>query len=209
MNEEIIEISGRNVEEAIETALKQLATDRDSVEIEVIDEGNKGLLGIIGKQSAKIKVTLKATPTEKVCRFLDKIFVNMGTEIFIHVEDEGEEEDLRIVLGGKDVGVAIGRRGEVLDALQYLASLVYNRNTPDYRRVVVDSENYRQKREDTLKKLAERLAERARRYRKEVILEPMNPYERRIIHSVLQNNKYVRTYSIGEEPSRKVVIVCK
>jgi spoIIIJ-associated protein len=125
------------------------------------------------------------------------------------MEVNEDDESISIKVFGGDIGIIIGRRGETLDALQYLTSLVVNKGSDSYKRVVIDIENYRQKREETLVKLAARLAEKVIKYKKPVTLEPMNPYERRIIHSSLQNNKYVETYSTGEEPNRKVVITLK
>ena len=131
----------------------------------------------------------------------------MGVSVDINVEEDQESVLLKIT--GRDSGIIIGRRGETLDALQYLTSLVANKGREEYKRVTIDIENYRQKREETLVRLADRLAERVVRYRKNVTLEPMNPYERRIIHSTLQNNRFVETYSVGDDPNRKVVITLK
>jgi spoIIIJ-associated protein len=122
---------------------------------------------------------------------------------------EENDDSVLIKIEGDDIGIVIGRRGETLDSLQYLTSLVINKSKEDYKRVVIDIENYRQKREDTLVKLANRLADRVMKYKKNITLEPMNPYERRVIHSSLQNHKYVQTYSIGDEPNRKVIITLK
>ncbi len=202
-----IEKTAKTVQEAISAALEELKTAREDVEVEIIDEGNKGIFGLIGNKMAKIRVTVKEFPAEIAKSFLMDIFDKMGVNA--EVEHEENEDCLTLNIKGKDIGILIGRRGETLDALQYLASLVINKGKDDYKRVVVDIENYRQKREQTLIKLADRLAQRVIKYKKSVTLEPMNPYERRIIHASLQDNKYIETYSVGDEPNRKVVIKLK
>jgi len=202
-----IEKSAKTVQEAISAALEELNADENEVEIEVIDEGNKGIFGIIGTKLARVRVTLLDTPAKKAQDFLEDIFSKMG--IAPEMELTEEDDTLSIKIKGKDIGIIIGRRGETLDSLQYLTSLVANKNDGKYKRVIIDVENYRQKREETLIKLANRLADRVVKYKKSVTLEPMNPYERRIIHSTLQNHKSVETYSVGEEPNRKVVIAPK
>ena len=202
----IVEKTGKTVQEAVNLALEELNAERDSVEIEVLDEGSKGLFGIGGKM-ARVRVILNLSQSDDARMFLSDVFDKM--KVSVDIEAEEDEESVLLKVKGKDSGIIIGRRGETLDALQYLTSLVVNKNKDGYKRVTIDIENYRQKREETLVRLANRLAERVSRYRKNVTLEPMNPYERRIIHSSLQNNKYVETYSVGEEPNRKVVITPK
>jgi len=202
-----IEKTAKTVQEAISLALLQLNANESKVDIEVIDEGNKGIFGIIGNKMAKVKVTLKETRGEKVEKFLLNVFGKMKVEV--EIESEENEDAIFIKLKGKDIGIIIGRRGETLDALQYLSSLVINKSEEEYKRVVIDTENYRQKREETLINLADRLANRVMKYKKNITLEPMNPYERRVIHSALQNNKYVKTFSVGDEPNRKVVITLR
>jgi spoIIIJ-associated protein len=204
--DQIVEKSAKTVQEAIDSALEELGADIDDVEVEVLEEGNKGIFGIRSK-SAKVRVTLKRSRSDEAVQFLEDILSKMNVDVNI---DKFEDEDsIQLKITGKDSGIIIGRRGETLDALQYLTSLVVNKQTDDYKRVILDIENYRQKREETLAKLAERSAERVIKYRKNVTLEPMNPYERRIIHSTLQSNEMVETHSIGEEPNRKVVITLK
>lgn len=206
-----IEKTGKTVQEAISAALSELNLSREDVEIEILDEGNKGIFGIIGSKVAKIRATVKEV--EETSRgdiasdFLYTILNNMGVEAEISVNED--EESISIDINGDDIGIIIGRRGETMDSLQYLTSLVINKDYDDYKRVVLNVENYRQKREETLVKLANRLADKVVKYKKPVTLEPMNPYERRIIHSTLQGHKYVETYSTGEEPKRKVVITLK
>lgn len=203
---DILEKTAKTVQEAIDIALEELGADRDDVEINIIDEGAKGLFGI-GSKVAKVQVKLKMSRSDDGVHFLQDIFDKM--DIDVDIEREEDEESILLKVTGKDSGIIIGRRGETLDALQYLTSLVVNKNSDEYKRVTIDIENYRQKREDTLIRLADRLADRVIRYRRNVTLEPMNPYERRIIHSTLQNNEYVETYSVGEDPNRKVVITLK
>lgn len=202
-----VEKTARTVQEAVTMALDELNADENSVDVEVIDEGNKGIFGLIGNKLAKVRVTLKESRGEKAKKFLFDVFGKMRIDADIDMLEDDSTISLNIK--GNDMGVLIGRRGETLDSLQYLSSLVANKESEDYKRVVVDIENYRMKREETLVNLANRLAEKVVKYKKNVTLEPMNPYERRVIHSTLQNNKYVETYSIGDEPNRKVVITLK
>jgi len=201
-----IEATGKTVQDAINSALEELGAERDDVEVNVIEEGSKGLFGI-GSKLARVQVTLKPRHTEDGVGFLSDVFQKMNVDV--NIEKIEDEDSIQIKVTGKDSGIIIGRRGETLDALQYLTSLVVNKNSDKYKRVTIDIENYRHKREETLVKLAERLAEKVIKYRRNVSLEPMNPYERRIIHSTLQNNEFVETYSVGEEPNRKVVITLK
>jgi len=202
-----VEKTAKTVQEAVSLALDELRADENRVVIEVLDEGNKGLFGILKGKMAKVRVTLKETSSDKAKAFLLDIFEKMNIAAELDVMED--EESVSIKINGKDIGIIIGRRGETLDSLQYLTSLVVNKNREYYQRVVLDVENYRQKREDTLVNLASRLAERVVKYKKNITLEPMNPYERRIIHSSLQNHRYVETYSVGDEPNRKVVITLK
>jgi spoIIIJ-associated protein len=202
----VLEKTGKTVQEAINSALEELGADREDVDVEVIDEGTKGLFGI-GSKSARVRVTLKDVPVEDGVGFLSSVFQKMNVDV--NIEKTEDEDSIQLKITGKDSAIIIGRRGETLDALQYLTSLVVNKKNENYKRVTIDIENYRQKREETLVKLAERLADRVVKYRRNVSLEPMNPYERRIIHSTLQNNEYVETYSVGEDPNRKVVITLK
>ncbi|AVQ46369.1 RNA-binding cell elongation regulator Jag/EloR [Clostridium botulinum] len=201
----VIEMTGKTIEEAINHGLKELNTSKDKVEIKVIDEGSKGFLNFIGTRPAKIEMKLKKDYEKEVRDFLESILKNMNVEANINIKEK--KDVIKIDLSGSDMGIIIGYRGETLDSLQYLVSLVINKDQScDYKRVILDTENYRDKREETLKKLARRLGHKVRETGRPVKLEPMNPYERRIIHSELQNNNYVETYSEGEEPFRKVVI---
>lgn len=202
-----VEKTAKSVQEAIEDALMELNAKREDVEVEILDEGAKGIFGLIGTKQARVKVALKETSGEKAKKFLLDLFSKMKVNADVVVEEN--DDSVLIKIEGDDIGIVIGRRGETLDSLQYLTSLVINKSKEDYKRVVIDIENYRQKREETLVKLANRLADRVMKYKKNITLEPMNPYERRVIHSSLQNHKYVQTYSVGDEPNRKVIITLK
>lgn len=205
-----IEKTGKTVQEAISAALSELNLSEEYVDIEIIDEGTKGIFGLIGTKVARIKATVKEEENNRcdiASDFLYTILNNMEVEADISISED--DESIVVDINGDDIGIIIGRRGETMDALQYLTSLVVNKGYEDYKRVILNVENYRQKREETLVKLANRLAEKVVKYKKPVTLEPMNPYERRIIHSSLQGHKYVETYSTGEEPKRKVVITLK
>ena len=198
-----VEKSGKSVEEALRLALIDLEVSRDQVEIEILEEGSKGFLGI-GAKETRIRVTKKNDVIETARNFLSNILNQMSINAKLEIEQN--DEVLSINMIGEDMAILIGKRGQTLDSLQYLVSLVVNKEREDYLRVVLDTENYRAKRKETLEALAEKLASKGKKSRKNVILEPMNPYERRIIHSALQNNPSVSTKSEGEEPYRKVII---
>lgn len=203
----IIEKTAKTVDEAIAEALAELGIEKEDAEIEILDEGSRGFLGLGGKE-ASVRVCAKSTsPEQHAEKFLMGILSCM--DIPGSVDISSTDEMMEIELSGDDTGILIGRRGETLNALQYLTSLVVNKHSDDYIRVSLDTENYKKKREETLKGLARKLAGNAVRYRRNITLEPMNPYERRIIHSALQNDNMVSTYSTGDEPNRKVVIVYK
>jgi len=199
-----VEIIGKNADEAINQALLKLNTTRDKVEVEVFEDTSKGLFSLFKSKEVKVKVTLVDSPEGRASDFLEKVFDKM--RLNASISTRMEEKNLHIQLDGKDMALLIGRRGQTLDSLQYLVSLVVNKENSDYIRVMIDTENYRVKREETLVNLAHKLAHKAKKYRKDIILEPMNPYERRIIHSALQGNKFVSTRSEGDEPYRKVII---
>lgn len=202
-----IEITAKTVQEAVETALKELKLQKEDVEITVLEEPSKGLFGLLGSRMAKVKVTQLHTPKDVAVDFLKNIFTSMGMKVGLDVKENGDV--LNIAIKGSQLGILIGRRGETLDSLQYLTNLVVNRNASRKYHVILDIEGYRGRREQTLIKLAQRLSEKVKRTGASVVLEPMNPQERRIIHTALQNNQYVKTYSEGEEPYRKVVIAMK
>lgn len=200
-----VEQTGRTVDEALELALIQLDATRENVEVEVLEEDSKGFLGLFGNKEAKIRVTIKVTVDSIAEDFLKDVFENMGVrDTTIHTSLENDV--LSINVEGENMAILIGRRGQTLDSLQYLASLVVNKDREDYIRVILDTENYRKKRKETLERLANKLAYKAKKMRKDIVLEPMNPYERRIIHSALQGNPHVSTRSEGDEPYRKVII---
>ncbi len=203
----VIEMIGRTVEDALKNALTELKITEDKVEYEVLDEGNKGFLKI-GARPARIKVKVKRDYIYEAKTFLRDVLDKMGVKAEIRVKEE--DNIVKFALTGPDMGILIGYRGETLDSLQYLVSLVLNKgHENEYKRVILDTENYRLKREETLKRLARRIAEKVKTTEKQVKLEPMNPYERRIIHSALQNDPYVETYSEGDEPYRRVVVDLK
>lgn len=203
-----IEMTGRTVEEALDHALKELKLTKDKVDIEIIDEGSKGLFNLIGAKPAKIKVMTKQSSLDDAKAFLDKVLksMNVGASIDINENDDC----ININLSGTKIGVVIGYRGETLDSLQYLVSLVVNKNHDNpYKRVVLDAENYRHKREETLIRVAQKTAYKVKKSGRPYKLEPMNPYERRIIHSALQEYTDINTHSEGEEPYRRIVISLK
>lgn len=195
---------GKTVEEAIEEGLKELGVTAEQAEIKIIEEAKKGFLGINSKK-AEVEINAKKTDGEGVKAFLEGLFPIMKVNAKCNLLEEDDKIVVEVVAERSQQ--VIGYRGETLDALQTLAGAVANIGREDYRRVVVDCENYREKREDTLKSLAEKLADRAVREGRKVILEPMAPYERRIIHSALADRKDVTTESDGKEPNRHVVIV--
>ena len=196
--------SAKTIEEAIVGALKELKLERDEVEIEVLEEASKGLFGILGVREAKVKVTEIIIPEKKAIRLLKQIFEYMKLEVEIQVVELDNYS--KIDLTGPDLGILIGRRGDTLDALQYYINLAANKNAEKRARFIIDVEGYRQRRQETLNRLALKLAEKAKRKGRNVVLEPMNPHERRVIHTALQNHKEVFTYSEGEEPYRKIII---
>lgn len=202
--------SAKSVEEALKDALLELKAKESDVKVEIIEEPSKGLFGLIGTKEAKIKVTLVNDPIELADKFLTKIFTSMGIKATnsISKDDNILNVDVRDITPS-DMGILIGKRGNTLDSIQYLLSLAVNKNGDDYLKVIVDSEGYREKREETLMRLANKMAEKAKFSRRPVKLEPMNPYERRVIHSTLQSFDGVNTYSEGDEPYRRVVIVSK
>ena len=205
---EMITVTARTVVEAVTKALIELETTSDKLEYEVIDRGSAGFLGI-GAKPAIIRAKKKETVSDRAVNFLMQIFDAMHMEVSITAAFNEEEQELSLNLEGEDMGILIGKRGQTLDSLQYLVSLIVNKDTEGYLRVKLDTENYRERRKDTLETLAKNIAYKVKRTKRPVSLEPMNPYERRIIHAALQNDKYVTTRSEGEEPFRHVVIALK
>ena len=202
-----IQKTGKTVDEAVALALGELGITKDEAEIEVIEEGSRGFLGMFGAKDAVVKVKKKFDPERTAKNFLKEMFIAMG--LIVNVETKLKDRQLEIKISGDDMGIIIGKRGQTLDAVQYLVNLVVNKGTAPYISVTLDTENYRERRKETLETLAFNLAKKVKHTGKNVVLEPMNPYERRIIHSALQNDRYVTTYSEGDEPYRNVVITLK
>lgn len=203
-----IEVTGKTVEDAITEALIKLGTTSDQIEYDVIEKGSAGFLGI-GSKPAVIRVKKKFTIEDYVKDFLNQVFAAMNLTVDIIVENDEENHILSVELKGDEMGVLIGKRGQTLDSLQYLTNLAVNRHTDGYVKVKLDTEDYRKRRRETLENLAKNIAYKVKRTRRPVSLEPMNPFERRVIHSALQNDKYVSTHSEGEEPHRHVVVTLK
>lgn len=202
-----IEATGKTVDEAIFSGLDLMGLNIDEVDIEILDEGTKGLFGI-GSSKSKVRLTKREEMESavKAKEFLSGVIERMSMDA--EMEAFEEEGILKIKMKGQQLGVLIGRRGETLDALQYLTSLAINRGSV-YTRVQLDIGNYRMGREETLRRLACHLAGKVARTGEEVTLEPMNPYERRVLHAALQDHPQVKTYSDGEEPNRRVTISLK
>lgn len=205
---EYIEVSAKNVDDAITQATIQLGITSDQLEYEIVEKGSTGFLGI-GSKNAVIKARRKFSLEDNVKDFLNSVFkaMNMTVEILVQINEE--EHFIDIELKGDDMGILIGKRGQTLDSLQYLTSLAVNKHSEQYYKVKVDTENYRKRRKETLENLAKNIAYKVKRTKHSVSLEPMNPFERRIIHSALQNDRYVTTHSEGEEPFRHVVVTLK
>ena len=204
-----IEVSAKTVEDAVTKALIQLETTSDKLEYVVVEKGSTGILGIFNSKPAIIKARKVLTVTDMAEEFLKEVFAAMNMQVTITSSMDEEEKCLNIDLAGEDMGVLIGKRGQTLDSLQYLVSLIVNKESEEYLRVKLDTENYRERRKATLESLARNIASKVKRTKRPVSLEPMNPYERRIIHSALQNDKYVMTRSEGDEPYRHVIVSLK
>lgn len=243
----MVEKTGKTVEDAVKAALAELGVSRDQAEVEVLEESKPSLLGLFGGRDAKVRVTVKeAEPAEEAApeaaeapvekteaapqedakapadreeerqaaaaaakAFLEEIFRAMGMDLLIEKFISRKDEEIILKIHGDGIGVLIGKHGQTLDALQYLTNLAGNRGRKNWNRIILDAENYRERRRETLERLARNLADRVKRTRKKAMLEPMNPYERKIVHMSLQNDPAVTTYSEGEEPYRKVVIDLK
>ena len=251
----MVEKTGKTVEDAVKAALAELGVSRDQAEVEVLEESKPSLLGLFGGRDAKVRVTVKEAepeapaapeaaeeaapeaaeaPVEKTeaapqedakapadreeerqaaaaaaKAFLEEIFRAMGMDLLIEKFISRKDEEIILKIHGDGIGVLIGKHGQTLDALQYLTNLAGNRGRKNGNRIILDAENYRERRRETLERLARNLADRVKRTRKKAMLEPMNPYERKIVHMSLQNDPAVTTYSEGEEPYRKVVIDLK
>ncbi len=204
-----VEQTGKTVEEAIEIVLKENNVTKEDINVTIIDEGKKGFLGF-GTKEAKIVVEIKDEKDKKkeiALKFITEVVEKMGITATIDIREEAE--NLYIEIDSSDIGIIIGRRGETLDALQYLAGLVVNKKASSWTRVILDASGYRKRREESLIDLARKKADRVKHTRRKVSLEPMNPQERRIIHTALQDDPMVTTFSEGEEPYRRVVIALK
>lgn len=243
----MVEKTGKTVEDAVKAALAELGVSRDQAEVEVLEESKPSLLGLFGGRDAKVRVTVKEVEPEALAApeaaeapvekteaapqedakapadreeerqaaaaaakaFLEEIFRAMGMDLLIEKFISRKDEEIILKIHGDGIGVLIGKHGQTLDALQYLTNLAGNRGRKNWNRIILDAENYRERRRETLERLARNLADRVKRTRKKAMLEPMNPYERKIVHMSLQNDPAVTTYSEGEEPYRKVVIDLK
>ncbi|WP_425059448.1 hypothetical protein SCACP_41470 [Sporomusa carbonis] len=204
----VTEKTGKTIDEAISLALAELEVSRDRVDYEVLEVPSKGLFGFIGSKLAKVRVTVRPIdPVEEARLFLNQVFKAMN--IAVHMEKMTHNDHVVINLRGDDLGVLIGKHGQTLDALQYLTNLAANRDADERCRIILDVEDYRKRRAETLSRLAMRLADKVKRRGERVVLEPMSPQERKIIHMALQNDNRIVTYSEGDEPYRKVVIALK
>lgn len=201
-----LEKTGKTIDAAIDAAIEELNCSREDVSIEIITMPSKGIFGI-GAKNAVVRVSLEDSATAYAVNFLDTIFKKFELDVAVRTVEGEEFTTLDLV--GKDLGILIGRRGETLDALQYLTNLTVSRHFEERSKFILDVEGYRAKREETLERLAKKLADRVKESGKNISLEPMSPYERRIIHTILQSDDQVRTFSEGEEPYRKVVIAKK
>ena len=201
-----IEKTAKNVDNAIKDALKELSATRDQVEITILNQGSSGFLGL-GSKPARVLVEKRFDPQKIAETFLREVIVGIG--ISVQIETELVEKHLYINIIGEHVGLIIGKRGHTLDSLQYLVSLVVNKGNTPFITITLDTENYRKRRKDTLEQLAHNLSRKVKHSKQDIWLEPMSSYERRIIHSTLQGDKYIYTYSRGEEPHRNVIIALK
>ena len=205
---EYIEVSAKSVDEALTEASIKLGIPSSEIDYEVVEKGSTGFLGI-GSKNAVIKACKKFSVEDSVKEFLASVFSAMNMKVEILVKVNEEEKLIDVELKGEDMGILIGKRGQTLDSLQYLTNLAINKHSENYYKVKVDTEDYRKRRKDTLENLAKNIAYKVKRTKRAVELEPMNPFERRVIHSALQNDRFVTTHSEGEEPYRHVVVTLK
>jgi len=200
-----IEVQGRTEEEAIESALEQLGMSRDDVSVEIVEQAKTGFLGLKNTPAiVKVLYEAKEERAEQVDNFLVGLFKRMDIDVSMDIT-EGNDS-INVILTGKDPGSLIGRRGETLDAIQHLTNYVVNRSVSGRVRINLDAENYRQRRNEALENLASRTAGKVIKYRRNMTLDPMNAYERHVIHSALQDTKQISTFSVGSEPNRRVVV---
>lgn len=202
------EFAGKTVDDAITEALVALGATSDQIEYEVVEKGSSGFLGI-GTKSAVIKARKKCTAEDKIEGFIKDVAHAMGIEVRVEIKKDEEDNTYAVELFGDEMGILIGKRGQTLDSLQYLTNLAINKDVDEYIKVKIDTEDYRNRRKETLENLAKNIAYKVKKTRRPVSLEPMNPFERRVIHSALQQDKFVTTHSEGEEPYRHVVVTLK
>lgn len=205
---EFVEFRAKTKDEALTNASLEFGCPIESIEYEVVSEASKGFIGI-GAKPCIIKARKKKTFVDEIEEYIASMLDAMGIEAKINIDYDDIEGEMNIDLEGSDMGILIGKRGQTLDALQYLIRLAVNKKSESYIKVKLDTENYRARRKETLENLAKNIAFKVKRTKRSFALEPMNPYERRIIHSTLQNDKYVATKSEGEEPYRKVIVYLK
>ncbi len=202
-----VEKEARTVEEAIQLALDELQIELEDADVEILSEGSKAVLGLFGGKEAKVRVTANISDTKVIANFLNGLLETMQITPRMEINDQGDS--ITVEIYGEDVGSLIGKHGDTLQAITYLANLILNKEKTEYKRVVIDVENYRKQREEALNRMAAKAAERVTRYKRPVTMDPMPSYERRIIHTALQNHRYVETISQGEEPYRCVVVRLK
>jgi len=200
-----IEAKGETIDAAVQKALLQLGLSRDDVSVEILEKPRSGFLGI-GREPALVRVTYQTSPAGVAKDFLEGLLYRFGAPATVVTTENETEKTIEIELSGDNMGLIIGRRGDTLDAMQYLTSIVANRDLEEHWHVALDTENYRSKREVALQSLAAKMAQKALKYKKSVALEPMKPHERRVIHASLQDCEGVTTYSVGSEPNRKVIV---
>lgn len=203
----VAEKSAKTLDEAIDLCLEELGVCKDEVLIEVLEEPSKGLFGLFGSKLARVKVVYEDDAGAIACKFLENLTKAM--DVGASFEVFRREEHVAINITGNDLGILIGRRGDTLESIQFLTNLAVGRRLSEKIRIIIDVEGYRKRREDTLIKLAKRLADKVKKTGSRVVLEPMSPQERRIIHTALQNEWKIATFSEGEEPHRRVVISLK
>ncbi len=208
MEVQTVEKKGKNVDEAIKAALDELECAIEDVSIEVLEEPSKGILGLVGKKPAVVRVSLVKKPEEEVRQVVEDLLNRMKIDYQIN-QVECESGRVRVNIIGKDMGLLIGRKGETLNAVQYIIGLIINRQREERIRVLLDVEDYRKKREESLEALALRLSDKVKKTKKNVVMRPMSSQERRIVHTILQADPQITTFSLGDEPNRKVVISLK
>ena len=205
---DFIEVSAKTVDDAITESLVRLGTTSEKIEYEVIEKGSPGFLGL-GSKPAIIKVWKKYNVEDYIEEFLSNVFHAMNMHVEIIITKREDDKTFDVELKGDEMGVLIGKRGQTLDSLQYLTNLAVGKQVSEYVKVKLDTEDYRKRRKETLENLAKNIAYKVKRTKRSISLEPMNPFERRVIHSALQNDRYVNTHSEGEEPYRHVVVTLK